>query len=52
VEGNVPMLSWQLPYLRSVSVALGETADPITPEALAPQPPIAGMPVPVELEKC
>lgn len=51
-EGTVPMLSWQLPYVRNVSVALGEAADPIAPEAPGPQPPITGMPVPVELEKC
>lgn len=49
VEGSVPMLAWQLPWLRSVSVALGDTADPIAPE---PPAPVDGMPVPVELEKC
>jgi hypothetical protein len=48
-EGSVPMLAWQLPVLRSVNVVIGEKADPIAPE---PPPPLDGLPVPVEQEKC
>ncbi|WP_270938432.1 putative baseplate assembly protein [Falsiroseomonas oryzae] len=49
VSGSVPMLAWQLPVIRSVRVAIGDTAEPIAPEAPAP---LDGLPVPVELEKC
>jgi len=49
VEGSLPMRAWQLPVLRSVSVVIGDKADPIAPE---PAPPLDGLPVPVEQEKC
>lgn len=49
VEGSVPMLAWQLPVLRSVRVVIGEKADPIAPE---PPPPLDGLPVPIEQERC
>ncbi|PWS37598.1 putative baseplate assembly protein [Falsiroseomonas bella] len=49
VTGSVPMLAWQLPVIRSVRVAIGEKAEEIAPE---PTPPVDGMPVPVEVEKC
>jgi hypothetical protein len=48
-EGSVPMAAWQLPVIRSVRVAIGEKAEPIAPE---PAPPLDGLPVPVEQEKC
>jgi hypothetical protein len=47
--GSVPMRAWQLPALRSVGVAIGEKAPPIAPE---PPPPLDGLPVPIEQEKC
>jgi predicted phage baseplate assembly protein len=49
VSGSVPMLAWQLPVIRSVRVAIGEKAEEIAPE---PPPPVDGLPVPVEVEKC
>ncbi len=48
-EGSVPMRAWQLPVLRSVGVTIGEKAAPIAPE---PPPPLDGLPVPVEQERC
>jgi len=48
-SGSVPMAAWQLPVIRSVRVAIAETAEPIAPE---PPAPMDGLPVPVELEKC
>jgi predicted phage baseplate assembly protein len=48
-SGSVPMLSWQLPVIRSVKVTIGDKAEEIAPE---PPAPVDGLPVPVEVEKC
>jgi hypothetical protein len=47
--GTVQMLAWQLPVIRAVRVALGDTPEPLEPE---PPPPVDGLPVPVEQEEC
>jgi hypothetical protein len=53
VTERVRMQSWQLPVVREVRVALGETAEPLPPLGTEPEPaPVEGLPVPVGREAC